>query len=76
MKVIIDGVEVHVQNDVRIIHDDIIYGMDENEEDITGHLQIVLNHEGIIADIFDSDGEATGFTTGMMYEDIAELCLD
>ena len=75
MMVLIDGVEVHVQNDIRIVHDDIIYDIDENEEDVIGHIQIVFNHEGMIADIFDDCGEATGQTIGMMYEDIAELCV-
>lgn len=51
MKVLIDGVEVKVENDVRIV-----YGhLDKNSKPCD--LQLVANHEGIIYDLFDVTGE-------------------
>ena len=51
MKVLIDGKEVEVQNDVKIIweqEDD-----DENEQT----LQLTATYEGLIGDVFDEEGE-------------------
>ena len=71
MKVLIDGKEVRVQNDIRIIYDEVIYGMDEDMTDLEGHLQVVLNHEGIVGDVFDEDGENIG-TMSQTYGEMAD----
>ena len=70
MKVLIDGKEVRVQNDIRVIYDEIIYGMDDNDKDLEGQLQVVLTHEGMIGDVFDEDGDCIG-TMSQTYGEMA-----
>jgi len=74
MILMVDGKEVKVQNDVRIIYEDVIYDIDENEEDVEGQLQVVLTHEGIIADVFDKNGEPTHFTNAWEVGDVINQC--
>ena len=76
MKVLIDGKEVEVKNDVRVIYDGIIYGMSvDDETDLEGHLEVVMTHEGMIADVYSRDGEPIGTmsqTAGEMADEIIE----
>jgi len=57
MKVLIDGKEIEVQNDVRIIYDEVIYGWDDDDTELEGSLHLVANHEGLVTDVVDKDGE-------------------
>lgn len=77
MKVLIDGKEVKVLNDVRVVYDEIIYGMslDDDQTDLEGHLEVVLTSEGIIADVFDEEGQPLGTmsqTAGELADEIIE----
>jgi hypothetical protein len=70
MKIYIDGQEVEALNDVRI-SDDIIYGMDEDGNDLEGHVQVVLTAEGVIVDVFDEDGDVIG-TSSQTFGELAD----
>ena len=63
MKVLIDGVEVKVMNDIRVVYDVDI-------EDGRGQLQVIANHEGLIYDLFDKDGENL---TGTSYDFVSDI---
>lgn len=67
MKVLIDGREVEVQNDVKIIWDQ----MDEHEKEQELHL--TCTYEGIIADRY-KEGEFDE-TTSVEHDDIINLLL-
>lgn len=54
MIVIIDGKEIQVQNDVKIIHEDHLVEVDDQEEDAQVH--ITCTHEGLILDVIIGDG--------------------
>lgn len=67
MKVLIDGEEVQVLRDVRIVQDIEL-------EDGPGHMMIVINNEGMVTDVFeDKSGEmhVTGWST---YDDLVARC--
>lgn len=49
MKVLIDGKEIEVKNDIRVIWD---VPLSDGE----GHIQMVANHEGIVWDLYDAEG--------------------
>jgi hypothetical protein len=70
MKIYIDGQEIEALNDVRI-SDDIIYGMDEDGNDLEGHVQVVLTAEGVIVDVFDEDGDVIG-TSSQTFGELAD----
>jgi hypothetical protein len=70
MKIYIDGQEVEALNDVRI-SDDIVYGMDEDGNDLEGHVQVVLTAEGVIVDVFDEDGDVIG-TSSQTFGELAD----
>ena len=77
MKVLIDGKEVKVLNDVRVVYDEIIYGMslDDDQTDLEGHLEVVMTYEGMIADVYNKDGEPIGTmsqTAGELADEIIE----
>ncbi|MHA2022803.1 MAG: hypothetical protein ACTSWQ_03990 [Candidatus Thorarchaeota archaeon] len=76
MKVLIDGKEINVQNDVRIIQNGIIYGMSvDDETDLEGHLEVVLTGEGIVSDVYNRDGEPIG-TMSQTYGELADEILE
>jgi len=76
MKVLIDGKEIQVQNDVRIIYEGVPLPEADLEEPCperdTGELQVVLNCEGLVVDTF-VEGEHTGQTGYMLVDDLVEL---
>jgi hypothetical protein len=78
MKVLIDGNEVKVQNDVCIIYDGIVYGMDDKYKDLEGELHVVLNYEGIVLDLINpnsgEDSEIIGTMSNTAGE-MAEWCI-
>lgn len=55
MKIIIDGVEHEVKNDVRIIYDNVEYGFELKDGPYA--LCIVANKEGLVYDVTDSAEE-------------------
>jgi hypothetical protein len=65
MLVIIDGKEIEVKNDVRIIYD--VYLKGEKE----GSLAVVANYEGVVFDLFDESGENCLETEAIMAQDKA-----
>jgi len=69
MKVLIDGKEVEVLNDVKVIWDDQFINDDCDE----GNLILTANHEGVVLDACDKAGELWG-TTSIMADDLVELC--
>jgi len=66
MTVLVDGVEVEVFNDVRVIYHV------ENAEGGEGQLQVVANHEGLVYDLFDKTGEELVETSYDFVTDIVE----
>jgi hypothetical protein len=64
MKVIVDGVEIKVQNDVRVVYDTELDGEPHT-------LQVVANHEGLIYDLFD-EAEEVAATRYDFVDDIVE----
>jgi len=59
MKVLIDGVEVQVINDIRVLHD-----LDDGRV-----LQVVANHEGLVYDLFSGEelaGTSYDFVTDIV----------
>lgn len=74
MIVIIDGKEVAVQNDVRIIYDEVVYDMDENDNNLFGELHLFVNHEGIVSDLLDAEGNNIA-TMSQTYGEIADSCI-
>lgn len=71
MKVIIDGVEHVVNNDVKIIWEDEIF--DDANCDLTGDVILTLTHEGIIVDeIYEGEVVATA---NIILDDIKEMCI-
>jgi len=78
MKVFIDGKAMYVQNDVKIIYDDVIFGMNDDNQDEIGELHVGLNCEGIVVDLIsiceDGDAEVIG-TMSNTYGEMAEWCI-
>ena len=75
MRVFIDGTEVSVQNDVKIIHDEVCLGESDNEQDgdvIVGELHLTLTHEGLITDAIV--GGEVYKTAATDIEDLQERC--
>ena len=70
MKVLIDGKEVSVQNDVKIIYDDIPVLIDENETDTT--LYVTATHEGLIHDVFPSNSDTSLASKSQTASEIVE----
>lgn len=68
MKVLIDGIEVKVENDVKIIYE--LPAPDVRDADTQVHL--TFTHEGMIGDLFQSDGEESVGTFSMMDVDMDE----
>jgi hypothetical protein len=76
MLVWIDGKPFLASNDVKVVYDDIIYGMNlDTNEDEVGTLQVTLTHEGVIADIIDEEGEHVGRTFANTAGELAENCI-
>jgi hypothetical protein len=57
MRVLVDGKEIPVQNDVRVIHED---------DPANNDMHLVLNHEGMVIDIVEEQkkGESKVVATG------------
>ena len=56
MKLLVDGKEIAVQNDVKVIYDDVCIDMDaDTEEEVHGELHATLTHEGLIMDLINTD---------------------
>jgi hypothetical protein len=73
MRVRIDGKFVHVENDVKIIYDGMIFGVDDQE--ISSELHICATHEGIIKDVWsveEDEPESPLATSSIMAQDIVE----
>jgi hypothetical protein len=63
MKVLVDGVEVKVMNDIRVLHD-----LDDG-----GVLQVVANHEGLVYDLFSDEGELAGTSYDFVTDIVARI---
>jgi hypothetical protein len=74
MKVLIDGKEVEVQNDIKVIYDEIIFGMDDDGKDIEGELHVLLNCEGMVTDLFVDDNELVA-TMSRTAGELADDCI-
>ena len=78
MKVFIDGKAMCVQNDVKVIYEDVIFGMNDENQDEIGELHVALNCEGIVADLIseceDGDAEVIG-TMSNTYGEMTEWCI-
>ncbi len=87
MKVFVDGKEVQVMNDIRVIWDGEYFDSHPNmgqEAEFSGHLQMVANYEGIILDTFEGDSienqeKDENFwklrgTASLMNTDLADFC--
>jgi len=79
MIVLIDGKEVKIQNDIKVIYDDVVVDMDDDGSDINAELHVTMTHEGQILDLIttettpDGDAEVIG-THATEYGEMASLC--
>jgi len=74
MKVLIDGKEVQVQNDVKIIYDGVCIDIDsDTDTDILGELHATMTSEGMILDVIDTEGEVCA-TYATEYGQMASWC--
>jgi len=78
MKVLIDGKEVKCLNDIKVIYDGVVFGMNDDDLDLEGELHVALNCEGIVADLIsvceDGDAEVIG-TMSNTYGEMSEWCI-
>ena len=78
MQVLIDGKEVECKNDIRVMYDGVIFGMDDDGNDEEGELHVILNCEGMVLDLIseceDGDAEVVG-TMSQTYGEMAEYCI-
>jgi len=80
MKLYVDGKEIEVKNDVKVVYDDVCIDMgDDPEEDIMGELHATLTSEGLILDLITTettpDGDAEVFGTyASQYGEMATWC--
>lgn len=84
MRVLIDGKEVEVQNDIRVLWDGDFVDPNPDcgeftaqRDEFSGHLQMVATHEGIILDTFEEhtpDEHENRGTASMTVEDLSEFC--
>jgi hypothetical protein len=73
MVLIVDGKKVPVQNDVKVVYEDVLCVTSDDEE-YTARLHVTLNCEGAIFDLFDEEGVAILRTAGMTIVDMEEAC--
>lgn len=74
MKVLIDGKEVQVLNDIKVIYDGVCVDMDfDTGDEEHAELHVTLTNEGLILDLIDEDGEVIG-TYGTEHGEMATLC--
>jgi len=71
VKVLIDGKEVPVLNDVTVIYDDVPIDIGGREIQASPH--VTLNCEGIVTDMVDYDGDVT-LSAWYNMDDIVERC--
>jgi hypothetical protein len=75
MKVYIDGKEVEVINDIRVVPDEnFVVGQDNKENDIYANLNLILNHEGIMLDMRMGENAEPVNSAWQSYVDLIELC--
>jgi hypothetical protein len=67
MKVLIDGIEVKCENEVKVIYEDEIIGFDKKlgGRGIEGELHVTLTDEGMFADTFEKNAGTTFISTSM-----------
>lgn len=74
MILIVDGKKVEVQNDVKVVYEDVTCMYEDDDEEYRGVLQVTLTDEGAILDLFDEPGEICLRTAGMLIEDMERMC--
>jgi hypothetical protein len=58
MKVFVDGKEIAVKNDIRVVYEGVWADVDDfTDEEMIGDLHVILNYEGMIQDLIDEDEE-------------------
>lgn len=70
MIVLIDGVEVKCNNDIKIIYEN--EAINEDDGSPAGDVHLTITNEGLITDIFEK-GEVT-MTSSTPLEDLIECC--
>jgi len=75
MIVLIDGKEVKVQNDVKIIYDGVVCDLDDDDKDIEAELHVTLTSEGIVTDVINSDDGGYVATMSRTYGELADDCI-
>jgi hypothetical protein len=74
MKILVDGKEIQVQNDIKVIYEDVVIDYDmDSEEEKHAELHATLTHEGLILDVVH-EGEIAG-SNSMEYGEMATFCL-
>ena len=74
MKVYVDGKEIEVLNDVKIVYDEVCVDLDMNTNtDIYGQLHATMTSEGMILDLIDPEGEICA-TYAKEYSEMATWC--
>jgi hypothetical protein len=78
VKVLIDGKEVEVKNDVKVIYDDVAIDVNvESGEAEWGEMHVTLTHEGQIVDLignFDNGESEVVATHAEEYGEMATHC--
>ena len=75
MKVIIDGNEVECLNDVKVIYEDEMIGMNDREQECFGQLHVTMTCEGMIADLIEDGSDEVDRTMAWETLDIIERCI-
>lgn len=73
MRVLIDGKFVHVENDVTIIYDGMIFNIEDQET--SAELYVRATHEGIIKDVWSVEEDEPDWplaTSSIMAQEIVE----
>jgi hypothetical protein len=70
--VIIDGKEIEVLNDVKVIHEDQMTEWEGNP--VNGQLHLTMTHEGMIADFYEEKDECY-LTQAFDLETITEMLI-
>jgi hypothetical protein len=74
MKVLIDGVEIEVLNDVKVIYEEQLIDVDPAEGglDTYGQVHVTMNSEGMVIDVIEDGSNDIASTTWKMVEHMIE----
>jgi len=73
MIVYLDGVDLPVENDVKVIHEGLSTPIeDEHGREVTGEMHLTMTHEGLIVDFFVGGEHDSTCSIGL--DELREFC--